>query len=145
MRIYLDTSALVPVYVPEALTSRAVGRLAAPDTVYVSWLTHVEICSALSRKIRTGELEQAQARRVLEAFARHLESKAYEILPLGQEVHSLAAEWLATFATSLRALDSLHLACCRLFDLTLVTADEGLGQAADHFGVSWEHLAAPPG
>ncbi|MEW6487399.1 MAG: type II toxin-antitoxin system VapC family toxin [Thermodesulfobacteriota bacterium] len=141
MRVYFDTSALVAAYVPEPNTRLAVARLAAAEAVYVSWLTRVEFCSALSLKTRTGELGKEDAQRVLAVFDRHLEAKAYEVLPLSHEAYCLAASWLATLETSLKALDALHLACCRLFDLSLVTADDGLAKASRHFGVPQEHLA----
>ena len=142
MRVYFDTSALVPAYVPEALTPSVVARLESATAVYVSWLTHVEICSALALKTRTARLEKGDARRVLDAFEQHLKARLYEVLPVSHEVYSLATTWLGSFDTSLRALDALHLACCQLFDLTLVTADGGLAEAAEHYGVAYEHLVS---
>lgn len=142
MRVYFDTSALVPTYVPEALTPLAVARLAAAEAVYISWLTEVEICSALALKTRTGELGKEEAQRVLDAFRRHVKAKAYEVMPVSRDVFSLASASLNSFETALRTLDALHLACCRLFELKLLTADGGLARGATHFGIPHEHIGA---
>jgi len=142
LRAYFDTSALVPTYVPEVLTPLAVARLTAAETVYVSWLTEVEFCSALALKTRTGELGHKEAHRVLETFRRHVKAKAYEVVPVSRETFSLASSSLSRFETALKALDALHLACCQFFELTLLTADDGLAKGAAHFGVPHEHLKA---
>jgi len=141
--VYFDTSALVPLYVPEALTSIAVERLSGAEAAYVSWLTEVEVTSALAQKTRTKELGKDDARRVLEAFRAHLRDKAYEVLPLTREAFALASTALGRFDTPLRSLDALHLACCQLFDLTLLTADAGLARGAKLLRVPHEHLALP--
>ena len=52
MRLYFDTSAVVPLYVPEAASPRASERLRDATTLFVSWLTEVEFRSALALKTR---------------------------------------------------------------------------------------------
>ena len=72
---YLDTSALVKLYVREPgseqllrLASRALGNQLA-----VLALAQVEIRSALRRRARAGEIEEAIADQLLKRFQRHLE------------------------------------------------------------------------
>ncbi|NTU60460.1 MAG: type II toxin-antitoxin system VapC family toxin [Deltaproteobacteria bacterium] len=140
MRVYFDTSALVPLYVPEALSSLAVERLTGAEAVYVSWLTEVEVASALALKTRTGTLSPDEARSVLRAYRSHVGSGAYEVLPVTREVFSYAGDLLRRLETPLRTLDALHLACCQRFELTLLTADDGLARSAAHFGIPYERL-----
>ena len=49
--------------------------------------------------------------------------------------------WISQFNTALRTLDALHLAIAVSNDLRLITADEGLAQAADALGIAYQLLA----
>jgi len=140
LRLYFDTSALVPLYVPEAASSRAVQRLKDATALYVSWLAEVEFRSALALKTRTKALEPEPAKRVLRTFQRHLEQRAYELLPMDRKVFALASEWLERFDSPLRSLDALHLACCHRAECVLVTLDEALARSAEHLGVPCDLL-----
>ena len=52
-----------------------------------------------------------------------------------------ARDWISQFNTALRTLDALHLAIAVSNDLRLITADEGLAQAADALGIAYQLLA----
>ncbi len=143
MRLYFDTSALVPLYVPEAASSQAVQRLKDATSVYLSWLAEVEFRSALALKARTKALEPEPAKRVLRTFQRHLEQRAYELLPVDRWVFALASEWVERFETPLRSLNALHLAHSHRAECVLVTIDEALARSAEHFGVPCDFLGTP--
>ncbi|WP_025322744.1 type II toxin-antitoxin system VapC family toxin [Deferrisoma camini] len=142
MRLYFDTSAVVPLYVPEPASPRASERLRDATTLFVSWLTEVEFRSALALKTQAKALEPDSAKRVLKTFQRHIDQRVYELLSVDREVFAQAAAWLERFDTPLRSLDALHLACCQQAECVLVTLDEGLSRAARHLGVPCDFLGA---
>jgi uncharacterized protein len=73
---YLDTSALVKLYVREPGTEKVLrlARGAAANQIAVLAISQVEIHSALRRRERAGEIAGAVVRRLLERFQRHLEA-----------------------------------------------------------------------
>jgi predicted nucleic acid-binding protein len=133
---YIDTSVLVACYVPEAGSAKAQRAVARGGRAAISLLVEVELASALSRKVRSGELSEADGRKVLRQFQRHVADGVYEMFPLAAEEYGVACDWLARFDTSLRTLDALHLAVAFCNRLTLVTADETLARGAAALGVS---------
>ena len=62
--IYVDTSALVPYYCPEALSDAAQRFLASQNELAISDLEEVELFSALAKKVRAGEMGRKDAQRV---------------------------------------------------------------------------------
>jgi predicted nucleic acid-binding protein len=73
---YLDTSALVKLYVREPGTEQVLrlARGAAANQIAVLALAQVEIHSALRRRERAGEIASAAVVQLLERFHRHLEA-----------------------------------------------------------------------
>ena len=64
--IYLDTSAIVPYYVPEKLSAVVEQLLQKQENKpIISQLVEVELFSALSRRVRMGEVSQNDARRII--------------------------------------------------------------------------------
>ena len=135
MRVYLDTSLLVAVYVPESLTRKVLQLLKEPIIVFVSSLAEVEFHSALSRKLRMGELRTSQCRRIRGLFDRHLREARYQRLTISPAAFTTAVDFLLDFSTPLRTLDALHLACSFHTETTLLTADATLSRADSHFEV----------
>lgn len=101
----------------------------------VSRLTEVEFYSALSRKVRTGELPKALAHEIIRVFDRHIQSGFFTILRITNAVFDHSGELIKGFKTPLRTLDDLHLACCDHTNTVLLTADRTLAQAATFFGI----------
>ncbi len=130
MSVYVDTSVLVAFYVPEPLSDEAEEVLRGELGPAVSDLTDVELFSALTRKVRGGELSSADASRVRALYASHLEAGMFTRKPFKRSYFQLARDWLAMLDLSLRSLDSLHLAAASFEDLELVTADRALARAA---------------
>jgi predicted nucleic acid-binding protein len=57
---FWDTSALVPLLVNEATTPAMTGLFFSDPQRAVWWATHVECVSALSRRLRFGEIDQPE-------------------------------------------------------------------------------------
>lgn len=132
---YIDTSVLVAYYCPEALSEPVQDFLSKQVKPAVSALTEVELFSAVSKKVRAGDLGQPDGNRILSKFLSHLDGNFFTIIPV--EVHHwrLARGWIGLFNTSIRTLDALHLAIASAGDFVLVTSDQSLIQAADILGV----------
>jgi predicted nucleic acid-binding protein len=134
--IYLDTSAVVPYYVPENL-SNIVERLLQQqeDQPIISQLVEVELFSALSRRVRMSELSRNDALAITELFKNHINEGLYRLVLLENQHYHLARDWIARFDLPLRTLDALHLAVSSINNLYLVTADDRLAQSATVLGI----------
>jgi predicted nucleic acid-binding protein len=132
---YVDTSVLAAYYCPEPLSERAEVFLKAAGRPVISNLVEVELFSALSRKVREGALDAADAKRILARFLSQLNDGIFETCSLESHHFTLAREWLGLFTSPLRTLDALHLSIVSQNDLTIVTSDRALSKAAVLLGV----------
>lgn len=132
---YIDTSVLAAYYCPEPLSGRAEAFLRAAREPGISSLVEVELFSALSRKVREGALDGADAKRISAKFLSHLNEGIYRTYSLESHHFALAREWLGLFALPLRTLDALHLSLVSQNDLTIVTSDRALAKVAEQLGV----------
>lgn len=135
MSLYLDASVLVASLTNEPRAEEARNLITAYerfDVALSSW-TIVETLSGLSKKVRLGELTEANfedlARQINILSARHART------PVTEDHFLSAMRLVQSLATNLRAGDALHLAIARDFSLTLATFDDGLGSAARMVGV----------
>lgn len=138
--IYLDTSVIVPFYLPEALSIAIRELLVIEEQPALSQLVEVELFSALSRRVRMGEISEQQARQITEQFQIHLNEGLYTRINLESVHYQQAMQWIGRFDTPLRTLDGLHLAIAASNNLRLVTADETLADAANILGVEVQLL-----
>lgn len=74
---YLETSALVKLYVRESGTERvlALANRTTENRLAILALTQVEFRSAVRRRERNGEIPPLVATQLLEAFKRHVEQR----------------------------------------------------------------------
>jgi len=135
---YVETSILVAYYCPERLTTRAQGILARQEDVTISPLVHLEVFSAVAKKVRGHELDVDGASAIMSTFQLHLQEGRYRWVPIEAREYGLARNWIGSLSTPLRTLDALHLAAAFANGLTLLTADKDLAGAAEHFGVLHE-------
>lgn len=141
MSAYLDASVLLPTLIEEA-ASAAVDAymLAGAREFLVSDFAAAEVASGLSRLVRMGLLEVADASARLADFDvwRAAMSSPADIHALDVR---LAATYVRRFDLALRAPDALHLAVARRLDVPLVTLDRRLAAAARELGVAVEEPA----
>lgn len=132
---YLDTSALVKLYVQE-LGTDVVLSLAndlADDQLAILDLARVEFRSAVRRRERAGDIESAQAFQILAQFDEHV-SELYVTQPCNSSVVEEATRLLDHHAV--RAYDAVQLAGAitlqsgSLSEMTFVCADKELVKAA---------------
>lgn len=133
---FWDTSAIVPLLVPEAM-SRALQRLFEADSVmFAWWATEIECTSAIARRQRLGQLRDDV---LTEAFVRlgALRAGWHEVEP-GEEVRESAKRLLRVH--DLRTADALQLAAAffaaeaRPSTLEFVSLDDRLLAAARREG-----------
>lgn len=141
--IYLDTSVVAAFYWTEALSDAVEQLLRDESEPGLSQLVEVELFSALSRRVRMGEISQEEAREIVRQFQADLDSGFYTRIALEAVHYNLAREWIGRFDTPLRTLDALHLAIAAENHLRLVTADEALAESAEIFGIEVQILRHP--
>jgi predicted nucleic acid-binding protein len=137
---YIDTSILAAYYCPETLSDRVQAFLTDQVKPAVSALTEVEFLSAVSRKVRTGELSRADGNRIASKFQSHLNQDLFTVCPIETLHWQMAGGWLRLFNTPLKTLDALHLAVASGNDLILLTSDHRLAVAADALGIRYRGL-----
>lgn len=128
MTTYIDTSALVKLYIAEADSSDALRYLRADPVLVTSWLTVVELRRMLARALSGADLQSS-----LRASEADLDAMA--LVNPEERVWRSAAD--IAMETGVRSLDAIHLASARILeidDLTFCTFDLRLGQAARHVG-----------
>jgi hypothetical protein len=138
---YLDASAILPILIEEA-GSETVDRFITEsgEAIVISEFAAAEVASALSRLVRTGILEMADATARLADFDAW-RAAATDDLDMQASDIRLANVFVRRFDLRLRAPDALHAAACRRQDLLLVTLCRRLASAAEEVGVRTNLLA----
>jgi len=137
LTIYLDTSAAVPLFVPEPASDVITAWLESSTDTLISadWIV-TEFASALAIKIRRGELAQKHAKTAWEDFELFSQS-GLRLVPVTRAAFTRAARLIRQVRSTLRAGDALHLAMAVETGSTgIVTADGNLEQGALAQGIA---------
>lgn len=140
MNLYLDTSALVKLYVEEPGSTEVRRLLAEAQRVGTSRLSYVEARAAFARRYREGGLSQGHYREVI----RQLEHEwdAYLLLEVTAPVIRRAGD--LTEKHALRAYDAIHLATALSIlpelAMAFLAADERLIAAAAKEGLAIQRV-----
>lgn len=128
MTTYVDTTALVKLYVAEADSPDALRYLRADPVLVTCWLTVVEVRRTLARALSGADLQRSLR-------ASEVDLDAMALINPDERIWRAAAD--IAMETGVRSLDAVHLASARMLeisDLTFCTFDLRLGQAARHLG-----------
>lgn len=134
--VYVDTSVIVALLTVEPRTQDVTAWYTGlRDTPTCSdWLL-TEFCSAISIKLRTGQINEANAKRVRKEFG-SLAEGGLRIVPVSRSAFGLAAEMVRQHDHGLRAGDSLHLAVAlELGASHIATLDATLAANAKRHGM----------
>jgi hypothetical protein len=149
---YVDTSALVKVYVAEAGTGwiQALTRPSARNVVITSRRAAVELEVAIVRKASERAITAELRDRSILLFRRHIQRR-YGIISLTDDVCARALDCihLADLPHPLRTYDAMHLASARIAadalvalsmsPLTFIAADLRLLTIARHLGFATDN------
>jgi hypothetical protein len=135
--VYVDTSALVPLFIREPNTDAVIDWLeSSGERLAISEWTLVEFASAAAIKLRTG---QATASLVKQAAARMREftRRHCTIAVPGREHFRRAAELAGDVALKLRAGDALHLAIAESLNTqAILCLDQAMIESAKSLGLT---------
>ena len=143
--IYLDTSAAVPMFVPEPASPAIEAWFESCTEPLVSsdWIV-TEFSSALSIKVRKGEISAKQAQAAWKDFDAFCKS-GLRLLPVSRKAFTEAAGMARNAASGLRSGDALHLAVALEVGASgIATADETLAKNAKASGLAVRQRAGLP-
>ena len=109
MKLYLDTSALVKLYVEEEGSATVREAVARAETVATTVIAYVEACAAFARRRREGGLSRGDYRRTIQELQSDWDR--YLLLEVTNELIRRAAGLAAIHP--LRAYDAMHLASAK--------------------------------
>jgi hypothetical protein len=135
--IYLDTSAAIPLFVPEPASDAADAWFeSCEDTLIASDWILTEFASALSIKVRRGEIEQKQAQETWKHFESFCQS-GLRLVPVSRQAFAQAARLVRNVPSVLHSGDSLQLAMAiEAGAASIATADANLAKNAKSMGLA---------
>ena len=134
--LYLDTPLLVAAFTNEAETERIqhwLGRQPEDNLAISDWVA-TEFTSALSIKLRTGQIDANDRAEVLAKFAQ-LAADSLTVVPVSRLQFRTAARFADQHTLGVRAGDALHLAVCADHGATLCALDRRLNDAGSLLGI----------
>jgi len=149
VNVYLDTSALVKLYIEETGTARVLAAVDSAEgaQVIIADISRVESRAAIRRRERANDISGAEANRILKQIDLDV-SSFFLVQPLSSALLEEALRLIDRHL--LRAYDAVQLAGCLVVrdslsePVTFVCADTQLCQAAEREGLTiWNPLALP--
>jgi predicted nucleic acid-binding protein len=135
--MYIDTSALVKLYIGEP-DSDACEGIVAQETLVSSRLLYCEFRSGLLGKISRGAVSLEFASEVWSEFERHIEDRRIRLISLNDVLVLDAVKLLNDLHPSvhLRTLDALHLVTYMSVEAgAILTRDRRMMEAATYMGL----------
>jgi predicted nucleic acid-binding protein len=130
LRLYLDASVLVSLFVEDAGSDRAMAYLGVHQpNIVISDFAAAEFASAVARLVRTGDLDPDQARSVFSTFDVWSARVAERVTTISTDV-AVTESFLRRMDLNLRTPDGLNLAICQRAGATMLSFDLKLSEAA---------------
>jgi predicted nucleic acid-binding protein len=128
--IVLDASVAAKVYLEERGSEEATAILTSTQKLMAPELVRTEVCAALCRRVRHGQLEAEEARVRCSHWLGRLQKGLFALTP-DKELLEDAIELSSELKHALQ--DCLYLAMARRFDIPLITADRVFRDRTLHF------------
>lgn len=135
--LYLDTSALVKLYLDEPGRKAVTAAVSSEAIVATQEIAYIEANAAFARAERERRLDNAQLERLRSDF--HRDWPNYLVLKISQPLLERAVKLVDSFA--LRAYDAIHLAAAQTLaletegQLAFACFDRRLNRAAELLGM----------
>jgi len=135
--VYVDTSALVPLFIREPGTDAVIDWLeSSGERLAISEWTLVEFAAAAAIKLRTGQVTAKLAKQAAARMRKFTEKHCTIAFP-GREHFRRAAELAGDDALQLRAGDALHLAIAEsLKTRAILCLDHAMIESAGLLGMA---------
>ena len=136
--VYLDTSALIKLYVAEAFSNEVERLVAEVDGLVISRLSMLEWHCAMSRRLRTGHISEDYLNLARTEFTRHLAEGYFRIVSFDDTLLIDALRVLDSVKpVPLRTLDAIHLTAARNAGVArIATADRVMADAANQLNLA---------
>jgi uncharacterized protein len=136
LSLYIDASALVTLLMDEPDTRWAQDIiLPAVNERIVSDFCVAEVASAMSKYVRTRQLEAEAAHDLLVRFDAWITADTL-FVESGPADIAEAGRLVRRFELKLRTPDALHLALAKRFNAKVLTRDRGMARAAEMIGLA---------
>jgi len=138
MNLYIDTSALIKIYVQESNSELVKGWIENAEVVATGLMTRAETSSGINRVFRMKIANESQYRTALSDFRRNWEE--WHRIPVTEQIVARADFLICQFV--LKGYDAVHLACALTCQdilqspVTLATFDSQLHEAAKNAGLA---------
>jgi len=133
---YLDTSVVIALLKPEALSDRADGFISEhPTGVILSDFAAAEFASAVARWVRSREINMSEGHIALESFDSWVARSAQRV-EIGPADVAAASALLRRLDLPLRKPDAIHIAIAQRLRATLVTFDRQMAASARAIGAA---------
>jgi predicted nucleic acid-binding protein len=135
LRVCLDTSLVVPIFLPDVFVERARKFLATQtDDVVIGDFAAAEFCSVVGNRVRNKELTASAARMAFSNFDDWRSRHAVGAETLPSDI-TYAMTFLRRWDLGLRTPDAMHLAIARRLGAELATFDKRMAAAARALGI----------
>jgi predicted nucleic acid-binding protein len=135
LSVYLDTSVVVPLFLPDDFKHRARQFLTTGVSPVVSDLATAEFASVLGIRLRSRVTPEREARRALGNLDSWLHANTISAETLPVDVR-LAESVLRRLDLNLRTPDAIHLAIAQRLGAELATFDIRMADCARALGIS---------
>ncbi|MEJ0042611.1 MAG: type II toxin-antitoxin system VapC family toxin [Rhizomicrobium sp.] len=136
MSLYLDTSVIVPLFLPDPFVARARAFLSTgPSGLIVSDFASAEFASVVGIRLRMKLSTEAESRSAFANFDDWVRRKT-TVIEIGRSNLIDATAMLRRLDLTLRTLDAIHLAAAQARNAELATFDAGMARSARALGIS---------
>lgn len=135
MSLYLDANVIISFLTPEALGKRAEQIIVGDTKLFVSDFCLAECASAISRRVRTNDLDLEDARALVALIEEWTRANANFIGVTGADI-DMARRLLRRLDLPLRTPDAIHIATAQRLGARLATFDGQMLACARALGVA---------